>query len=196
MRSALTATGRAPAALATAALALAALALAACGSSVGQPGSAPLAHASGLLSGLGGGQGSFPPDRSVSGVHACSLIAPSAIPSMIGQLGEKATESSDRLVCFYNTLGGPSYILTVFRRSAYEVAKTIAQSEARASLVHLTSVSGPWDEGFAVSSGKGGPVYNVSVAKGGVAVEVEVDSLQSSTDHRADEMVADAAAGF
>jgi len=84
----------------------------------------------------------------------------------------------------------PSYILTIVKRSAYEAAKTIADSEAEAHLLHLAPVSGIGDEGFATSISTGGPSYDVTVAKGGAAAEIQVNSVMSASEQHAERLVA------
>lgn len=138
---------------------------------------------------------SAPADTSLSGVHACALI-PKATIAALGQLSGPAAPSSDGLTCFYNLTGGPSYIVNVIPRSQYELTKTIDTSEAQAGLVQLTRTHGLGDEGFAISSTSGGPVYNVIAAKGGVAVNVTLDSVEPANEQRADQLVAVALAGL
>lgn len=136
-----------------------------------------------------------PADTSLSGVHACTLI-PKATVAALGQLSSPAAPSPDGLTCFFNLTGGPSYIVNVISRSQYELTKTIDTSEAQAGLVQLTRTHGLGDEGFAISSTNGGPVYNVLAAKGGVAVNVTLDSVEPATEQRADQLVAAALAGL
>ena len=73
---------------------------------------------------------------------------------------------------------------------AYEAAKTIADSEAEAHLLHLASVSGIGDEGFAASVSTGGPSYDVNVAKGGAAAEIQVNSVMPVNEQHAERLVA------
>ncbi len=134
-------------------------------------------------------------DTSLSGVHACALI-PKATIAALGQLSSPAAPSTDGLTCFYNLTGGPSYIVSVVARSQYELTKTIDTSEAQAGLVQLTRTHGLGDEGFAISSTNGGPVYNVVAAKGGVAVNVTLDSVEPANEQRADQLVAAALAAL
>jgi len=138
---------------------------------------------------------SAPADTSLSGVHACALV-PKATVAALGQLSSPAAPSSDGLTCFYNLTGGPSYIVSVISRSQYELTKTIDTSEAQAGLVQLTRTHGLGDEGFAISSTSGGPVYNVVAAKGGAAVNVTLDSVEPANEQRADQLVAAALAGL
>lgn len=133
-------------------------------------------------------------DRSLAGMHACQLIPATAIAQALGQLDGVPSESADGLQCIYNTRmssenAGPTYILDVTRRSAFEVAKTIAQSEANAHLVHLVSVSGVGDEGFAISDTKGEPIYTVNVAKGGAAASIQMNSVQPANERSADRLM-------
>ena len=163
------------------------LALAACG------GGQPAPRATGQLFGAAAQQ-QWPPDRSLAGIHACELIPAATIAQTLGQLEEQPTESADGLTCFYNTQissaeGGPSFILSIIARSAYEAAKTIADSEAQAHLLHLASVTGIGDEGFATSVSTG-PSYDVDVAKGGAAAETLVDSVRPASEQQAQRLVA------
>jgi hypothetical protein len=178
--------------LVIAGLAASGLALAGCG------GGQPAAPAAGRVLAAGGPQ-HWPADRNLAGMHACTLIPAAVIAQTLGQLEEPPTESADGLSCFYNTRAssenaGPSYILDILRRSLYEVAKTAAESEAKVRLIHVASVNGMGDEGFATSDTAGGPVYNLSVAKGGVAVAIQMDSVQPADEQRADRLVAAAMA--
>ncbi len=174
--------------LAIAGLAVSCIALTGCG------GGQPAPRASGQLFG-GDGQQQWPADRSLAGIHACELIPAATIGQTLGQLEEQPTESPDGLTCFYNTRassedGGPSFILSINKRSAYEAAKTIADSEAEAHLLHLASVSGIGDEGFAASVSTGGPSYDVNVAKGGAAAEIQVNSVMPVNEQHAERLVA------
>jgi hypothetical protein len=136
-----------------------------------------------------------PAGTTLSGVRACALI-PKATVTALGQLDAPAAPSPDGLTCFYNLSGGPSYILDVIQRSQYELTKTIDTSEANAGLVQLTRTHGLGDEGFAISSTSGGPVYNVIAAKGGLAVMFMVNSVEPANERRADQLVAAALAGL
>jgi hypothetical protein len=165
------------------------LALAACGG-----GSQPAPHATAQLFGAGTQQ-DWPPDRSLAGVHACKLIPAATIAQTLGQLEEPPAESADGLTCFYNTQissaeGGPSFILSIIERSAYEAAKTISDSEAQAHLLRLASVTGIGDEGFATSVSTGGPSYVVRVARGGAGAEILVNSVTSANERQAERLVA------
>jgi len=171
------------------------IALTGCGG--GQPAThtgQPAPHATSQLFG-GSEQQQWPADRSLAGIHACQLIPAATIAQTLGQLEEQPTEAADGLACFYNTRfssedAGPSYILTIVKRSAYEAAKTIADSEAEAHLLHLAPVSGIGDEGFATSISTGGPSYDVTVAKGGAAAEIQVNSVMSASEQHAERLVA------
>ena len=123
------------------------------------------------------------------------LIPAATIAQMFGQLEEPPAESADGLTCFYNTQissaeGGPSFILSIIERSTYEAAKTIADSEAQAHLLHLAAVSGIGDEGYATSVSTGGPSYDMSAAKGGVAADILVDSVTPANEQQAEHLVA------
>ena len=174
------------------AIAVSCLALSGCGSG------APSVSAAGRVV-AAVGQQQWPTDRSLTGIHACTLIPAAMIAQTLGQLEEPPTESPDGLTCFYNTRAssesaGPSYILDIFKRSLYEVAKTAAGSEAKVRLIHLASVNDIGDEGFATSNSAGGPFYNVSAAKGGAAAAIQVDSIQPADEQHADHLVAAAIA--
>ena len=165
------------------------LALTACG------GGLPAPRATGQLFGAPGAQQQWPADSSLAGVHACKLIPAATIAQTLGQLEEPPTESADGLTCFYNTQissaeGGPSFILSIIERSGYEAAKTIADSEAQAHLLHLASVGGIGDEGFATSVSTGGPSYDVRVARGGAGAEILVNSVMPANEQQAERLVA------
>lgn len=134
---------------------VAALALASClaltgcagGQSAGSAASRPRASAPALpslsLPSAGPAQG----DRSLSGIHACSLVPASVVTQVLGALSEPP--SGDGLLCVYNTQlsaeeGGPSYILTVFTRSGYEAAKAFATGAAESGATQFASVAGLW----------------------------------------------------
>lgn len=166
-----------------AALALAScLALAGCagGQSAGNAASRPRASAPALpslsLPSAGPAQG----DRSLSGIHACSLVPASVVTQVLGALSEPP--SGDGLLCVYNTQlsaeeGGPSYILTVFTRSGYEAAKAFATGAAESGATRFASVAGLGADAFSLSNDNGGPSYSLSAVEGGVGVNVEVDEL-------------------
>lgn len=167
---------------------VAALALASClaltgcagGQSAGSAASRPRASAPALpslsLPSAGPAQG----DRSLSGIHACSLVPASVVTQVLGALSEPP--SGDGLLCVYNTQlsaeeGGPSYILTVFTRSGYEAAKAFATGAAESGATQFASVAGLGADAFSLSNDNGGPSYSLSAVEGGVGVNVEVDEL-------------------
>jgi hypothetical protein len=167
---------------------VAALALASClaltgcagGQSAGSAASRPRASAPALpslsLPSAGPAQG----DRSLSGIHACSLVPASVVTQVLGALSEPP--SGDGLLCVYNTQlsaeeGGPSYILTVFTRSGYEAAKAFATGAAESGATRFASVAGLGADAFSLSNDNGGPSYSLSAVEGGVGVNVEVDEL-------------------
>ena len=165
---------------------VAALALALClaltGCAGGQPASSAASRASSpTLPSLSlPSAGSTPADRSLSGIHACSLVPASVVAQVLGALSEPA--SGDGLSCFYNTQlssgdGGPSYILSVTTRSGYEASRAFATGAAESGATKFTSVAGLGADAFSLSDDSGGPSYSLSAAKGGVAVNVEVDDL-------------------
>ncbi len=194
---------------AIASLAATGLALTACGGSVpGVPATAPgqasaTAHEQssapvpGQASNAGGQQ--QPADRRLAGLHACALVPAATVAATVGQLEEPPAESSDGLTCFYNTRqssdsAGPSYILTITTRSGYEVAKSLADDEAQAQLVQLAPVRGIGDGGYATAGSANEPDYNVTVAKGGAAAAVQVNSVQSASERQAEHLLAAAVA--
>ena len=172
---------------------VAALALASClaltGCAGGQPASSaaarPRASAPVLpslsLPSAGPAQG----DRSLSGIHACSLVPASVVAQVLGALSEPPAGPGDGLSCFYNTQlsaeeGGPSYILSVFTRSGYEAAKAFATGAAESGATQFASVTGLGADAFSLSTDSGGPSYSLSAVEGGVGVNVEVDELGPS----------------
>jgi hypothetical protein len=119
-------------------------------------------------------------DRSLSGIHACSLVPASVVAQVLGALSEPP--SGGGLLCIYNTQlsageGGPSYILTVLNRSGYEAAKAFATGASESGATKFASVTGLGADAFSLSTGSGGPSYSLSAVKGGVGVNVEVDEL-------------------
>jgi hypothetical protein len=165
-----------------------ALALAAClaiaGCSGGQPASSAARRTGGSAPALPSlsvpSAGSTTADRSLSGIHACSLVPASVVANVLGSLSEPA--SGDGLLCIYNTQlsageGGPSYILTVLTRSGYEASKAFATGAAESGATKFTSVAGLGSDAFSISNDSGGPSYSLSAVQGGVAVNVEVDDL-------------------
>jgi hypothetical protein len=167
---------------------VAALALASClaltgcagGQSAGNAASRPRASAPALpslsLPSAGPAQG----DRSLSGIHACSLVPKSVVAQVLGALSEPP--SGDGLLCIYNTQlsageGGPSYILTVFTRSGYEAAKAFATGASESGATQFASVTDLGADAFSLSMDSGGPAYSLSAVEGGAGVNVEVDEL-------------------
>ena len=169
-----------------AALALAScLALAGCagGQSAGNAASRPRASAPALPSLSLPSAGTAQGDRSLSGIHACSLVPTSVVAQVIGALSEPP--SGNGLLCIYNTQlsaeeGGPSYILTVLTRSGYEAAKEFGTGAGESGATRFTSVPGLGADAFSLSTDSGGPSYSLSAVEGGVGVNVEVDELGPS----------------
>jgi len=169
---------------------VAALALASClalaGCAGGQPASSaagqPRASSPGLPSLSLPSAGPAPADRSLSSIHACSLVPTRVVAQVLGTLSEPP--SGDGLLCIYNTQlsageGGPSYILTVLTRSGYEAAKAFATGASQSGATKFASVPGLGADAFSLSNDNGGPSYSLSAVEGGVAVNVEVDDLGS-----------------
>lgn len=184
----------------TIALLAAGLALAGCGSA-SPAASAVSAVAPGAASATvpgpppSAGDQSAPADRSLAGLHACALIPAATVTATLGQLEEPPTESSDGLACFFNTRqnsesAGPSYILDITTRSAYEVTKSLADGEAEAKLVRLVPIRGIGDEGYSTADSKGGPGYNATVAKGGAAAAIQVNSVSPADEQQAQRLLA------
>ena len=124
--------------------------------------------------------GAAPADRSLAGIHACSLVPASVVAQVLGSLSEPA--SGEGLLCFYNTQlsageGGPSYILTVLTRSGYEAAKAFATGVGQSGAAKFASVTGLGADAYSLSTDSGGPAYSLSAAEGGIAVNVEVNDL-------------------
>jgi len=182
----------------------AALALASClaltGCAGGQPASSaaarPLASAPALPSLSLPSAGPAQADRSLSGIHACSLVPKTVVAQVLGALSEPP--SGDGLLCIYNTQlsageGGPSYILTVFTRSGYEASKAFGTGAAESGATQFASVTGLGADAFSLSTDSGGASYSLSAVEGGVGVNVEVDELGPSK-ARARELAATALA--
>lgn len=172
---------------------VAALALASCLAVTGCSGGQPSISAAGRPAASGPAQpslslpslsvpsaGAAPADRSLVGIHACSLVPAGVVTQVLGSLSEPA--SGDGLLCFYNTQlsageGGPSYILTVLTRSGYEAAKAFATGVGQSGAAKFASVPGLGADAYSLSTDSGGPAYSLSAAKGGLAVNVEVNDL-------------------
>jgi hypothetical protein len=172
---------------------IAALALASClaltGCAGGQPASSaaarPRASAPALPSLSPPSAGPAQGDRSLSGIHACSLVPASVVTQVLGALSEPPAAPGDGLSCFYNTQlsaeeGGPSYILSVFTRSGYEASKAFATGAAESGATQFASVTGLGTDAFSLSTDSGGPSYSLSAVEGGVGVNVQVDELGPS----------------
>jgi hypothetical protein len=184
----------------------AALALAAClalaGCSGGQPASSAARRAGASSPALPSlsvpSAGSTTADRSLSGIHACSLVPASVVAQVLGALSEPPAAPGDGLSCFYNTQlsageGGPSYILSVFTRSGYEESKAFATGVGESGAAQFTSVTGLGTDAFSLSTDSGGPSYSLSAVQGGVSVNVEVNDLGTGK-AKARELVATALA--
>ena len=161
-------------------------------SAAGRPGATAPALPSLSLPSAGPAQG----DRSLSGIHACSLVPAGVVAQVLGALSEPP--SGNGLLCIYNTQlsaeeGGPSYILTVFTRSGYEAAKAFATGAAESGATRFASVTGLGADAFSLSTDSGGPSYSLSAVEGGAGVNVEVDELGPSK-AKARELVATALA--
>lgn len=184
--------------IALAGLAAVGLALAACGAPPQPPAAARTSATAPVPLSSAGGQPA-PADRSLAGLHACALIPAATVTATIGQLEEPPTESPDGLTCFYNTRqnsesAGPSYILDITTRSLYEVAKSLADGEAQAKVVQLVPISGIGDEGYSTADSAGEPQYHATVAKGGAAAAIQVNSVMPAAEQHAQRMLAMAVA--
>ncbi len=120
--------------------------------------------------------------RSLSGIHACSLVPASVVAQVLGTLSEPPAAPGDGLSCFYNTQlsageGGPSYILSVFTRSGYETAKAFASGAAESGAAQFASVPGLGADAYSLSTDSGGPSYSLNAVEGGVGVSVDVNDL-------------------
>jgi hypothetical protein len=122
-----------------------------------------------------------PPDASLAGVHACSLIPAPVVARILGPLLDKPYQSPDGLDCFYETAvpggGGPTYILTVFTRTGFDASKAFAQGAAQAGSAKFAAEPGLGDDAFALITDTGAPGYTLSAVKAGKAVDVNVDDL-------------------
>ena len=137
-------------------------------------------------------------DRSLSGIHACSLVPASVVAQVLGTLSEPPAAPGDGLSCFYNTQlsageGGPSYILSVFTRSGYETAKAFASGAAESGAAQFASVPGLGADAYSLSTDSGGPSYSLNAVEGGVGVSVDVNDLGPG-EAKARELVATALA--
>ena len=103
--------------------------LAGCGG--GSAASAAGALGAGTAASLGSAGAFGPPDASLTGIHACQLIAGPTVSSVIGRLSEPAYQTPDGLACFYRPAVpggvGPTIIVTVLKRSGYEASKAFVQ---------------------------------------------------------------------
>jgi hypothetical protein len=138
---------------------VAALALASClaltgcagGQSASSAAGRPRASAPALPSPSQPSAGPTRADRSLSGIHACSLVPARVVAQVLGGLSEPPAAPGDGLSCFYNTQlsageGGPSYILSVFGLGGVGVnvevdelgpSKAKARELAATALAHL-----------------------------------------------------------
>lgn len=122
-----------------------------------------------------------PQDASLSGMHACSLVSASIVARVLGPLLDKPYETQDGLDCFYETAvpggGGPTYILSITTRSAYEAAKAFAEGVAQSKAGLLAAAPGLGDDAFSMSTDTGAPDYSLWAVKAGVGLEVNVNDL-------------------
>lgn len=149
--------------------------------------------ATGGLTRLGGS--SAPADASLAGIHACKLIAPATVKLVIGRLFRPPYQTGQS--CFYEPAvpggAGPEVILTVMTRTGYEAARAFEQGASASGAIKFQTVGGLGDSAYATAD-TGGPEYELSVASGGRAISISVNSTQSADEHRVMELMQDALA--
>ena len=70
------------------------------------------------------------------------------------------------------------------------MTKSLADGEAEAKLVQLVPIRGIGDEGYSTADSKGGPDYNATVAKGGAAAAIQVNSVSPADEQQAQRLLA------
>jgi hypothetical protein len=146
--------------------------------------------AAGTAASLGGPGDSGPPDASLTGIHACQLIAGPTVSSVIGKLSEPAYQTPDGLACFYEPAVpggvGPTIIVTVLKRSGYEASKAFVQGveESNPKMANYVPIHGLGDDAFATHS-SAGQDYDLYAASGGRAVNVSVASTTAAAQRQA-----------
>lgn len=129
------------------------------------------------------------PDKSLSGMHACKLVAASVVTQVLGPLLEKPYETKDGLDCFYETAvqggGGPTYILSITTKSGYDAAEAFAEGVAQGDPKAERFASGHQfgDDTFSISTESD---YSLWAVKSGVGVEVNVNDLAKGPSHSKD----------
>jgi hypothetical protein len=146
--------------------------------------------AAGAAAALGGAGDSGPPDASLTGIHACQLIAGPTVSAVIGKLSEPAYQTPDGLACFYEPAVpggiGPTIIVTVLKRSGYEASKAFVQGveESNPKMAGYVPIRGLGDDAFSTHSSTGQD-FDLYAASGGRAVNVSVASTTAAAQRQA-----------
>ena len=146
--------------------------------------------AAGTAASLGGSGDSRPPDASLTGIHACQLIAGPTVSSVIGKLSEPAYQTPDGLACFYEPAVpggvGPTVIVTVLKRSGYEASKAFVQGveESNPKMANYVAIHGLGEDAFSTHSSTGQD-FDLYAASGGRAVNVSVASTTAAAQRQA-----------
>ncbi len=162
--------------------------LAGCGG--GSAASAAGALGAGTAASLGSAGAFGPPDASLTGIHACQLIAGPTVSSVIGRLSERAYQTPDGLACFYEPAVpggvGPTIIVTVLKRSGYEASKAFVQGveESNPKMANYVAIHGVGDDAFSTHSSTGQD-FDLYAASGGRAVNVSVASTTAAAQRQA-----------
>lgn len=164
--------------------------LAGCGGASQPAATAGALAAGGTGASLGGPVDSGPQDASLTGIHACQLIAGPTVSSVIGKLSEPAYQTPDGLACFYEPAVpggvGPTIIVTVLKRSGYEAAKAFVQGveESNPKMANYVAIHGLGDDAFSTHSSTGQD-FDLYAASGGRAVNVSVASTTAAAQRQA-----------
>ncbi|HEY2549841.1 MAG TPA: hypothetical protein VGI64_04625 [Streptosporangiaceae bacterium] len=157
------------------------------------------AGSGGSVFGAGGGSGSGsgnagPPDGSLAGIHACQLIPPAVVSRVIGATDPQQGNSTT--ACFYNQTvdNGSSFILMVSKRSGYDFAKSFSQGAATTGPISFRTVPGYGDDAFQTVQSAGGHDYEFWAAKGGLALNISVDSDSPADEQKVRELMQSALA--
>ena len=138
------------------------------------------------LSGTAGSSG--PPDASLAGIHACRLVPAAVVTQVLGQLASPAFESPGGLACFYYPAVpggvGPSVIMTVTNRSAFEAEREFDQGVSQSGQIRLLPVHGIGDDAYATMLPQGEHQFELSAAKGGRAIHISVGSTNPADQQR------------
>jgi hypothetical protein len=193
------------AALSLAALSLAGISLAGCGaaapaSHIASSGSHPGIQIPGLGGPAGPATPAGPADASLAGLHACSLVPAATVAQVLGQLARSCygPQNGAGTLAFYDLSvpGSPNNTeatlsVTIVERSGFDASQSFAQGVGESGAAKVQSVPALGDAAFSITDG-GGPDYQLWAAKGGRALEVDIDSTAAPDEQRARQFMTDA----